>query len=120
MQSCVSVPEKKLHPPTNRERNVRNHRTIDLPDSDLIKARSIRNKFLDLEELVAAEKFDIIAITESWLNTKTETFLRVIIYPGIPFSVATEKTEQGVALFCILTVIFIHVQYRLKKSTMSI
>ncbi len=63
------------------------HRTIDLPDSDLIKAcylnaRSIRNKFLDLEELVAAEKFDIIAISESWVNTKDRDFLAEYNLPG--------------------------------------
>ncbi len=60
----------------------------NLSDSDHIKAcyltaRSIRNKFSDLEELVATEKFAIIAITESWLNTKDRDFLAEYNLPGI-------------------------------------
>ncbi len=58
-----------------------------------LNARNIRNKFLDLEELAATDKFGIIAITESWLNTKDRDFLQSIIYPSIPFSVATEENE---------------------------
>ncbi len=74
----------------NRECNVRNHRTTDLPDSDHIKtcylnARSIRSFYLFifyLEELAVTEKFDIIAITESWLNTKDRDFLAEYDLPG--------------------------------------
>ncbi len=40
-----------------------------------LNARNIHNKFLDLEELAATEEFDLIAITESWLNTKDRDFL---------------------------------------------
>ncbi len=76
----MTLSNKKLHAPANRERNVKKHRITDLPDSDHLKAcylnvRSTRNKFLDLEELTATEKFDIIAITESRLNTKDKDFL---------------------------------------------
>ncbi len=38
--------------------------------------------FFDLEELVATEKFDIIAITDSWLNTKDRDFLAEYNLPG--------------------------------------
>ncbi len=80
MLSGDTISNKKFHSPANRESNVRNHRITDSPESDLIKAcyrhaRIIRNNFLDLEELVATETFDIIAITESWLNTKDRDFL---------------------------------------------
>ncbi len=65
---------KKLHSPTNRERDVKTHRMTNLPESDHIKACYLNarincNKFSYMEELVATEKFDIIAIAESWLNT---------------------------------------------------
>ncbi len=50
------------------ELSTSDHRLITL------KVKMI-NEFSDLEELVATEKFDIIAITESWLNTKDRDFL---------------------------------------------
>ncbi len=84
----------------------RNHRTTDLPDSDHIKAcylnaSSIGNKFPDLEELVATEKFETIAITESWLNTKNRDFLAEYNLPRYSiFSCDREnRSEGGVILY---------------------
>ncbi len=48
---------------------------------------------LDLEELTATDKFDIIAITESWLNTKDRDFLAEYNLLGYSIFIATEKTE---------------------------
>ncbi len=81
--------------------------TTDLPDSDHIKAcylnaRSIRNIFLDLEELAATEKFDIIAITESWLNAKDRNFLAEYNLPG--YSIFSCDRENGVGGALILYV----------------
>ncbi|MBW6351538.1 endonuclease/exonuclease/phosphatase family protein, partial [Pseudomonas aeruginosa] len=45
-------------------------------------ARSIRNKFSDLEELVFTENYDVIGITESWLNTEDRDFLAEYSLPG--------------------------------------
>ncbi len=97
---------QKIHSSGNRERNSANHRTTDLPDSDYIKscylnARSIRIKFSDLEELVATEKFDTIAITESWLNAKDRDFLAEYNLPGYSiFSCDREnRAESGVILY---------------------
>ncbi len=64
-------------------------------------ARSIRNKFSDLEELVATEKFDLIAITESWLNTKDRDFLTEYNLPGYSISSCGRENRAwgGVILY---------------------
>lgn len=41
----------------------------------LINARSLRNKFQDLAALNFLEDFDIIGVTESWINTENRDFL---------------------------------------------
>ncbi len=49
-----------------------------------------------MEELVATEKFDIIAITESWLNTKDRDFLAGYNLPGYSiFRCDTENRAGG-------------------------
>ena len=40
-----------------------------------VSVHSIRNKFVDLEEIVLADNYDIIGITESWLNTEDRDYL---------------------------------------------
>ncbi len=50
--------------------------------------------FLDLEELVAIEKFDIIAITESWLNSKDRDFLAEYNLPGYSIFSYDRKTNR--------------------------
>ena len=39
----------------------------------LVNARSLRNKFHDLAAIAFLENFDIIGVTESWVNTEKET-----------------------------------------------
>ncbi len=61
-----------------------------------LNARSTRNKFSDLEELIATENFDIIAITESRLNTKDRDFLAEYNLPGYSiFSCDRENWAGG-------------------------
>ncbi len=114
MQSGFVFPNKKFHAPANRanrERNEKKHRITDLPDSDHIKAchlnaRSIRNKFLDLKELAATDKFDIIAITESWLNTKDRDFVAEYILPGYSIFSCDRDNRAGGAVIFMLTIVF--------------
>ena len=47
-----------------------------------VNARSIRKKFVDLEEIVLADNYNIIGITESWLNTENRDFLAEYNIPG--------------------------------------
>ncbi len=72
----------------------------NLPDSDPTKAcylnaRSIRNIFSDLKELVAREKFEIIAIAESWLITKGRNFLAEYNFPGYFFFSCDRENQAG-------------------------
>ncbi len=60
---------KKLPASPDRERHVNNQRTTNQSHNNhinacYVNARSIRNKFTDLEELAATENFHIIAVTE--------------------------------------------------------
>ena len=41
----------------------------------MVNARSLRNKFLDLAALTFHEEFDIVGVTESWINTEKRDFL---------------------------------------------
>ena len=47
-----------------------------------VNTRSLRNKFSELEELAFSENYDIIGITESWLNTEVRDFLAEYKIPG--------------------------------------
>ena len=47
-----------------------------------INARSIRNKFTDLEALAALEEYHVIGVTESWLDTTNRDFLAEYSLPG--------------------------------------
>ncbi len=64
--------------------------------------RSIRNNFLDLEEFADTEKFDIIAIAESWLNTKNRDFLAEYDFPRYSiFSCDRGNVVGGGAIFYV-------------------
>ena len=41
----------------------------------LVNARSLRNKFHDLAAIAFLENFDIIGVTESWVNTEKRDFM---------------------------------------------
>ena len=47
-----------------------------------LNARSLRNKFHDLQGLVSTDKVDIICITETWLDTGKRDFLGEYHLPG--------------------------------------
>ena len=48
----------------------------------LLNARSIRNKMLDFRALVAASSYDLIAVTETWLDTAGRDFVGEYHLPG--------------------------------------
>ncbi|NEQ69831.1 MAG: hypothetical protein F6K21_30935 [Symploca sp. SIO2D2] len=48
----------------------------------MFNARSLRNKFDDLRALNQTSQYDIIAVTESWLNLKTKEFESEYKIPG--------------------------------------
>ncbi len=55
-----------------------------------------------MEELVATEKFDIISITESWLNTNDRDFLAEYNLPGYSiFSCDRENRAGGSVILYI-------------------
>ena len=67
----------------------------------LINARSLRNKFSDLEELAFTENYDVIGITESWLNTEQRDFLAEYDLPGyhVFSSERSNRAGGGVLLY---------------------
>ena len=64
-------------------------------------ARSLRNKFEDLEALAAMDQYDIIGVTESWLDTSNRDFIAEYNLPGYTiFSCEREnRTGGGVILY---------------------
>ncbi len=45
-------------------------------------ARSLRNEFHDLEEIVYKEEHDVVGVAESWINTSNTDFLAEFALPG--------------------------------------
>ena len=64
-------------------------------------ARSLRNKFTDLEEVAFTENYDVIGITETWLNTENRDFLAEYKLPGYTTfeKSRTDKNGGGVLLY---------------------
>ena len=48
----------------------------------LFNARSIRNKFLEFVALMALERPDLVALTESWVRTSDRDFEGEYAIPG--------------------------------------
>lgn len=70
----------------------------------MFNARSIRNKFTDLETLATVENYDIIGITETWLNLESRDYLAEYNIPGYTmFSHERENREGGGVLIYIKT-----------------
>ena len=67
----------------------------------LVNARSLRNKFHDLAAIAFLENFDIIGVTESWVNTEKRDFLAEYNIQGYSlFSCErSERTGGGVLLY---------------------
>ena len=86
---------------------MKDHPASVITDSNSIKvcyinARSLRNKFSDLEELVATENYHIIGVTESWLNTEQRDFIAEFKLPG--FSIFSCERENRIGGGVILYV----------------
>ena len=66
-----------------------------------VNARSLRNKFSELEEIAFTEQYDIIGVTESWLNLLNRDFLAEYNIPGyITFEKSRlNKSGGGVILY---------------------
>ena len=66
-----------------------------------VNARSLRNKFSELEEIAFTEKYDIIGVTESWLILQSRDFLAEYNIPGyVTFEKSrVNKHGGGVVLY---------------------
>ena len=60
-----------------------------------VNARSLRNKFTDLETLALTENYDIIGITETWINTEVRDYLAEFALPGYSIFNAERKDKVG-------------------------
>ena len=61
----------------------------------LLNARSIRNKFLDLQALVATEEPALVAITESWMKTSKRDFEGEFAIPGYQLFHKDREDREG-------------------------
>ena len=61
----------------------------------------MRNKFTDMEEVVFTENYDIIGVTETWLNTESRDFLAEYTLPGYTVfeKSRTNRNGGGVLLY---------------------
>jgi len=60
-----------------------------------INARSLRNKFTDLEALAAMGEYHVIGVTESWLNTECRDFLAEFQLPGYVLFSCERRNRPG-------------------------
>ena len=60
-----------------------------------VNARSLRNKFSELEEIAFTENYDIIGVTESWLNLQSRDFLAEYNIPGYVTFEKSRVNKQG-------------------------
>ena len=63
--------------PANSTRPSQNHAKICI-----INARSLRNKFSDLKALAFADEYDIIGVSETWINTDHRDYIAEYSLPG--------------------------------------
>ncbi len=80
LQSGVFAQVKKRHAGNPTSSTVSQHLAKTTPDPNYLKAcyinaRSLRNKFEDLQILAATDDYDIIGVTESWLSTEGRDFI---------------------------------------------
>ena len=66
-----------------------------------VNARSLRNKFSELEAIALTENYDIIGVTESWLNLQSRDYLAEYNIPGyVTFEKSrANRTGGGVILY---------------------
>ena len=60
-----------------------------------VNARSLRNKFEDMEEVVFSENYDVIGITETWLNLENRDFLAEYKLPGYTIFEKSRTDKKG-------------------------
>ena len=60
----------------------------------MFNAHSLRNKFSDLEALATPEKFHIIGVSESWINTENKAFLEDYNLPNYSISSCKLQNKQ--------------------------
>ena len=66
------------------------------PNVALINARSVRNKTLTINEDVIEHKWDVLAITETWLKkTGDEAIIAELTPPGYTFQHVTRDSGRG-------------------------
>ena len=67
-----------------------------------MNARSLRNKFTDLEALAATEEYHVIGVAESWLDSTNRDFLAEYSLPGYSaFSCERENRPGGGVLLYV-------------------
>ena len=57
-----------------------------------VNSRSLRNKFSELEEVVLTENYDIIGVTETWLNLEARDYLAEYNIPG--YTIFEKKSSK--------------------------
>ena len=67
----------------------------------MISARSLRNKFSELEALATSEDFHIIAVSESWINTENRDFLTEYNLPSYSIFSCKRQNKKGGVLFYV-------------------
>ena len=84
------------------------HKNSTKPDSlDLnvfyVNARSIRNKFDDLEEFLLADNYNAIGITKSWSNTENRDFLAEYNIPWFTMFEKSRINRNDGGVFCSIS-----------------
>ena len=64
----------------------------------MFNARSLRNKFSDLEAFASTEDFHIIAVSESWIYTENRDFLALYNLPSYSIF-SCERQNKKVVFF---------------------
>ena len=60
-----------------------------------VNSRSLRNKFSELEEAVLTENYDVIGVTETWLNTEARDYLAEYNIPGYTIFEKSRVNRNG-------------------------
>ena len=60
-----------------------------------VNSRSLRNKFSELEEAVLTENYDIIGLTETWLNLEARDYLAEYNIPGYTIFEKSRVNRNG-------------------------
>ena len=67
----------------------------------MFNVRSLRNKFSDLEALATSKDFHIIAVSESWINTKNRDILAEYNLPSYSIFSCERQNKKGGVIFYV-------------------